>query len=446
MKVLLIGMNHRSAPVELRERFAVGDLGPALEKLADSSEIEEVAILSTCNRVEVVATVSNFDAARHRVIRFFGSEWQPDVALPSASPIEDHLYVHRDGDAISHLFRVTSALDSMVVGEPQILGQVKEAYRLAVDAGVSGPILSRLFQRAFATAKRVRSETRIAEGPVSVARIGVELVGQVFEDLGSKQGLLIGAGEMVEAALVALQGHGLQRAVIANRTLEHAEELAARFGVEAAGLSDLPSILSGSDIVLSSIGGEGPILTREVMESALQKRRGRPMVVIDIGVPRNVASDVDDLESVYLYNIDDLQGIAVSNTEHREREAILADRIVLAEQERFEGWLGALQSVPTIRDLTGRAESLRRAELDRSLDRLGLDEQQREGVEVLTRSLVQKLLHFPVRRLRSEADRDEALAMLEAARVLFGLDETVEGDDMAGDSAIDDAPDSTEET
>ena len=446
MKVLLIGMNHRSAPVELRERFAVGDLEPALEKLAASPEIEEVAVLSTCNRVEVVATVANFEAARHRVIRFFGSEWQPDIVLPGASDIEDHLYVHRDGDAISHLFRVTSALDSMVLGEPQILGQVKDAYRLAVDVGATGPILSRLFQRAFATAKRVRSETRIAEGPVSVARIGVDLVGQGFENLESKQGLLIGAGEMVEAALVALRSQGLQRAVIANRTLAHAEELAARFGAEARGLADLPSLLSGSDIVLSSIGGDGPILTRDVVKEALRKRRGRPMVVIDIGVPRNVASDVDELESVYLYNIDDLQGIAVSNSEQRQREALLADRIVLAEQERFEGWLGALQSVPTIRDLTGRAESLRRAELDRSLDRLGLDEQQREGVELLTRSLVQKLLHFPVRRLRSQADRDEALAMLEAARVLFGLDEPEEADDRAGDSRPGDAPGSTEET
>jgi len=251
---------------------------------------------------------------------------------------------------------------------------------------------------------------------------------------------------MVEAALVALRSHGLRRAVIANRTLEHAEELAARFEAEARRLSDLPSLLSETDIVLSSVGGQEPILTREIMTAALRKRRGRPMVVIDIGVPRNVASDVDDLDSVYLYNIDDLQGIAVSNTEQREREALLADRIVLAEQERFEGWLGALQSVPTIRDLTGRAESLRRAELDRSLDRLDLDERQREGVEVLTRSLVQKLLHFPVRRLRSDTDRDEALAMLEAARVLFGLDEPGEDNDIAGDATTFDAPDSTEET
>lgn len=446
MKILVIGMNHRSAPVELRERFAVDDLGPALEKLAASSEIEEVAILSTCNRVEVIATVSNFEAARHRVIRFFRSEWQPEIPIPRAVVIEDHLYVHRDGDAISHLFRVSSALDSMVVGEPQILGQVKDAYRLAVGAGVSGPVLSRLFQRAFVTAKRVRNETRIAEGPVSVARVGVDLVAQVFEDLVSKQALLIGAGEMVEAALVALQRNGLRRVAIANRTVGRAEELATRFGVEAYGLSDVSALLSDSDIVLTSIGGNEPILTRAAMAEALRNRRGRPVVVIDIGVPRNVASDVDDLDSVYLYNIDDLQGIAASNAEHRDKEALLADRIVLAEQERFEGWLGALASVPTIRDLTGRAELLRRAELDRSLDRLSLDPSQREGVEALTRSLVQKILHFPLKRLKGDSDREEALATLEAARSLFGLDEAAEQGEPSEPPTTRSASDSTEES
>lgn len=423
MNVLVVGMNHRSAPIELRERFAIDDPVPALEKLAASEELEEVAILSTCNRVEVIATAANLEAARHRLVRFFTSEWQSDIDLPGGANIEEHLYIHRDGDAISHLFRVSCALDSMVVGEPQILGQVKDAYRLSVDAGVSGPILSRLFQRAFATAKRVRTETRIAEGPVSVARVGVDLIGQVFEDVGSKQALLIGAGEMVEAALVALQGRGLRRAAIANRTMDNAKELAARFGVTAHGIADLPVLLADSDIVLTSIGGEEPILTRESLATALRKRRGRPMVVIDIGVPRNVASDVDELDSVYLYNIDDLQGIAASNAEERDREALRANRIALAEQERFEGWLGALQAVPTIRDLTQRAETLRLSELDRSLDRLGLDDDQREGIDVMTRSLVMKILHFPLKRLRAESDRAEALAILEAARALFGLDE-----------------------
>ena len=423
MKILLVGMNHRTAPVALRERFAVADPVPMLQKLAASEEIEEVALLSTCNRIELLATTSNALAARHRLLGFFTQEWLADAGGLDPRTAEEALYIHRDEEAVSHLFRVASAIDSMVVGEPQILGQVKDAYRQAVDAGVSGPILARLFQRAFSTAKRVRSETRLAEGPVSVARVGVDLVGQVFERLETKHALLVGAGEMVETALVAMQREGLARVSIANRTRAHAEELARQFGAEAHALDALPALLEEADIVLTSIGGDGPLLSRETIEQSLRGRRSRPMVVIDIGVPRNVDSRVDGLENVYLYNIDDLQEFAALNAEDRLREVARAGRIVQVETERFEGWLAALHAVPTIRHLTARAESLRRTELDRSLDRLDLDDAQREGIETLTRSLVNKLLHFPLRRLRQDSDREEGIAMLEAARTLFGLDE-----------------------
>lgn len=438
MKILLVGMNHRTAPVELRERFAVADPVPVLQKLAASDELEEVAILSTCNRIELLATTSNVEAARHRLLRFFTHEWLGDTGGSHRGAAEGALYIHRDDEAVSHLFRVASAIDSMVVGEPQILGQVKDAYRQAVDAGVSGPILARLFQRAFSTAKRVRNETRLAEGPVSVARVGVDLVGQVFERLETKQALLVGAGEMVETALVAMQREGLTRVSIANRTRAHAEELAQRFGAEAHELEALPSLLEQSDIVLTSIGGDAPLLSREAIERSLQPRRFRPMVVIDIGVPRNVDPDVDELENVYLYNIDDLQELAALNAEDRLREVSRAGRIVQVETERFEGWLAALHAVPTIRHLTARAESLRRSELDRSLERLDLDDAQREGIETLTRSLVSKILHFPLRRLRQNSDREEGIAMLEAARTLFGLDEP---DPLDADSRSSEDPD-----
>ena len=424
MKLVLVGMNHRTAPVEVRERFAIEDPVPVLQKLVDSEDVQEVAILSTCNRVEVIATTVNTDAARHRLIRFFQNEWATESDRDDTVSLEESLYVYQDSEAVAHLFGVASAIDSMVVGEPQILGQVKDAYRMAVESGASGPILSRLFQRSFTTAKRVRTETRMAEGPVSVARVGVEVVGQVFENLESKRALLIGAGEMVETALETLRREGLGHVSIANRTLSHAEELARRFDAHAFSLEDLPSLLEKSDIVLTSVGGDGPILLHADIAESVRRRRSGPMVVIDIGVPRNVDPDVDRIDNVYLYNIDDLQEIAAVNAEDRLREVARARRIVQAEAERFEGWLAALKAVPTIRHLTQRSEDVRQAEVERSMDRLDLSDAQREGVEVLTRSLVSKLLHFPLRNLRQASDREEGIAMLEAARALFGLDES----------------------
>ncbi len=449
MKLLLVGMNHRSAPVEMRERFAIDDPAPALEKLVAGDEIEEAVLISTCNRVEIVVQTPNVEAARHRLVRFFGTEWPAGpqgsggsewATRTHGAAIEDHLYVYRDAEAIAHVFRVASAIDSMVVGEPQILGQVKDAYRHAVDAGSCGPILSRLFQRAFATAKRVRSETRIGHGAVSMARIGVDLVAQVFEDLGSKKALLVGAGEMVEAALAALQGNGLGHATIANRSLERARDLAERFGVTAFGLDALPRLLAEADVVLTSVAVAEPILGVELAREVLARRRGRPVVVIDLGVPRNVAPEVGEIDNVYLYDVDDLQGIASQNAEERQREVARAGRIVSAECQRFEGWLGALEALPTIRDLSARAEALRHAEFERSVARLDLDEEQRAGLETMTRSLVSKLLHHPLTRLRKESDRAEGLALRGAARVLFGLDEPEAGADS---EALDDPADDT---
>lgn len=422
MKILLVGMSHHSAPVELRERFAVSDTRPALLKLLAGDEIEEAVIVSTCNRMEVVATSHQPEAARHHLYRFFERDLSEEAGLAGAYRLSDYLYDYRDGDAVRHLFRVASAVDSMVVGEPQILGQVKDAYREAVEDDACGPVLSRLFQRAFATAKRVKNETRIAERPVSVARVAVELSDQVFESLADKRGLLIGAGEMIETALQALNHEGLRDIAIANRTVAHAEQLAERFGASAHGLDEIDALLSTSDIVLTCIGGGEPILDRQRVEQALQARRNRPIFLIDIGVPRNVHPDVDELDDIYLYNIDDLQEISAANARERRGETIQAEQIVVEEQRRFEGWLVALRAVPTIRHLRSRAEDIRTRELERTAGRLGLDPDQRQGVEALTRSIVNKLMHHPLARLRAESDREEGIAMLEAARSLFGLD------------------------
>lgn len=423
MKILLFGMSHRSAPVEVREQFAVQDHSAALRKLVDSDEIDEAVLVSTCNRVEVVVTTRRPDAARHALFRFFHTELGGDTPIPGGGELDDHVYEYRDLDAVSHVFRVASAIDSMVVGEPQILGQMKDAYRMALETGSCGPLLSRLFQRAFATAKRVKNETRIARRPVSVARVAVELTRQIFEDLGDKRALLIGAGEMIETALFALQREGLGDQRIANRTRGRAEQLAERFRATAHGLDELDELLVSSDIVLSCIGGDGPILTAEHVARSLRARRGRPIFLVDIGVPRNVDPGVNELDNAYLYDIDDLQDVAAANEQERRRESLAGERIVLEEQERFAGWLVALQAVPTIKHLRARAEHVRTSEIERAIGRLGLDEGQREGVEALTRAIVNKLLHPALARLGAQTDREAGLAVLEEARALFGLDD-----------------------
>ena len=439
MKLLLLGMNHRTAPLDLRERLAVEDPGPPLQKLVACEEIDEAVLLSTCNRVEVVALTRSPDAARLRLRSFFRRELGAEQAGLSERSLDEVLYEYRDGEAMRHVMRVAAALDSMVVGEPQILGQAKDAYRAAVECGASGPILDRLFQRAFATAKRVRTDTRIAEGPLSVARVAVALARQIFEDMTGKRALLVGAGEMAELALQALRDAGLASLAVANRSAERAAQLAVAYGATAHGLDELPQLLVESDVVLTSIGGDRPLLRVETLEPALRQRRGRPIFVIDIGVPRNADPAIDRLEDVYRYDIDALAAVASENAEERRREQARAEAIVAEEQQRFEGWFAALRAVPTIRDLRSRVETIRAREVERTLPRLPLDDAGREAVEALTRALVNKILHEPLSRLRREAEREEGMAYLELARLLFGLDEA---EAEAGGAAADRSPDS----
>jgi glutamyl-tRNA reductase len=268
----------------------------------------------------------------------------------------------------------------------------------------------------------VRSETRIAERPVSVARVAVDLARQIFESLAGKSALLVGAGDMGEVALQALLAEGLSDVDVVNRTPERAAELARRFGARAHGLDALPALLERADIVLTSAGGGAPLLAPHDVAAAMRRRQHRPMFVIDIGVPRNVDPAVNEIDAVYLYDLDDLDAVAAANAEQRRREIALAEAIVLEEQQRFDGWLAALNAVPTIRHLRARGEAVRLAELERTLRRLDLSEDQRSAVEELSRRIVNKLLHAPVSRLRAEAEREEGLAYLEAARVLFALD------------------------
>jgi glutamyl-tRNA reductase len=426
VKVLLVGMNHRTAPLEVRERLAVPDPVPVLRKLVGCDEIDEAVLLSTCNRIEVVVLTRNPDAARLRLRSCFRFDLAGDDAFPFAADLESYLYEFLGPDALRHVLRVASSLDSMVVGEPQILGQTKDAYRAAAECGACGPILGRLFQLAFATAKRVRTETQVAALPVSVARVAVDLASQIFEDLSGKHALLVGAGEMTEAALAALREHGLLSVAIANRTPERAAPLAVRFGATAHGLSELPRLLSEADVVLTSIAGDAPLFTPGLVSAALAGRKSRPLFVIDIGVPRNADPALDQLDDVYLYDLDDLAAIADRNAAQRSRDVAKAEAIIEEQQQRFDGWFVALRAVPTIRHLRERVENLRADEVDRALAKLSLPPEQRAAVEALTRSLVNKILHAPVSRLRREAEHEEGIVYLETARVLFDLDENVE--------------------
>jgi len=438
VKILLVGLSHRSAPVELRERFAIDAPEPILAKLVAADEIDEAFLLSTCNRTEALVLTRRPEAARHRLRSLFARELAGEDVSPGA--VEKALYEYTDSRAMQHVFRVAASLDSMVVGEPQILGQVKDAYRAAAGAGATGVILGRLLNRAFATAKRVRSETRIAERPLSVARVAVDLARQIFESLEGKRALLVGAGDMGEIALEALRAEGLRELCVANRTPERARALAERFGARASGFDALPALLEAADVVLTSVGGGEPVLTPQMVAAAMHGRGHRPMFVIDIGVPRNVDPAVNEIAAVYLYDIDDLDRVASANAEQRRREVERAEAIVQEEQQRFDGWLAALRAVPTIRHLRARGEAVRQGELERFLRRNNLGPEQREALEALTRAIVNKLLHAPVSRLRAEAETEEGLAYLEAARVLFALDDPG-APGAEADARVDDAED-----
>ena len=423
--MILLGMNHQSAPIEVRERMAVDDPGPLLQKLVDSDDIEEAALFSTCNRVEVLVLTHSLESARHRLSTFFSRDLARDGQLIDFN-LEEVTYEYHDGDAVSHVLRVASALDSMVVGEPQILGQTKDAYRAAVECGACGPILGRLFQHAFATAKRVKTETRIAERPVSVARVAVDLAKQIFERFEEKRAVLIGAGEMGETALRTLKKHGLESIRIANRTPERAAALAAQFGATAHGLDELDTLIADADVVITSIGGAEPILTLDLATRAMRNRRHRPLFVIDIGVPRNADPAIDAIDNLYRYDLDDLGAVANKNAEQRAREAERGMAIIFEEQQRFDGWFAALRAVPTIRHLRDRAEGIRSRELEKTLARLELSDVELTAVDALTKSIVNKILHAPVSRLKREAEREEGIAYLETVRVLFELDEELD--------------------
>ena len=420
MKFQLIGVNHKTAPVEVRERFAIPEsrLPEALKRLAGHPGVDEGIILSTCNRVEVLAQTKNGTVDLRGFLRDY---FQMDPA-----DYEPHLYEYRESDAVRHLFRVTSSLDSMVVGEPQILGQVKEAYATARAVGAVHSQLDLLLTRAFAVAKRVRTDTRIGAHTVSVAFTAVRLAEQVFTDLKHASVLLIGAGDTIELAARHLAEKQVRRLIVANRTPETAQELAGRHGGYAIALADLPQHLAEADIVISSTAARQPIVTRAMVEQAMAARKRKPMFMVDIAVPRDIEAGVGELPDVYLYGIDDLRQVIDDNLRSRAAAAHEAEAIIDLQVERYMAWRRALTLKNPAVDMRQHAEVYRDEVLGKARAMLAHGKSPDEALAFLANTLTNKLLHHPSARLR-EAALSGDLDLLHAAGRLYGLDEEEAG-------------------
>ena len=435
IRIVNIGMNHETAPVELRECLAKdpAHADRALAMMRELACVKEGMFLSTCNRVEALFTTEQTDEAKGSVIAVLSKLG----GMPSES-LCSNLFTYEDRDAVRHIFRVASSLDSMVIGEPQILGQIKEAYTRATKENTTGVILNRLLHRAFHTAKRVRTETGISDAAVSVSYAAVELAKKIFYDFKGKKVLLIGAGEMAELAARHLLSQGVSAITVANRTFQKAVEVAQVFKGVPVSFEEIGAQLLEADIVISSTAAPGYVITHDQVKGSMKKRRNRPLFFIDIAVPRDVEPEVNDLENVYAYDIDDLKGIIQVNRGQREEEAIKAERIVEEEVIKFEQWLKTLEVVPTIVSLKEKAETIRQAELKKSLSSLGeLSPSQMKSLETLTLSITEKILNDPILFLKKKADRPLGKSYLDTARRLFRLDRE-NGDEVEHGSEQDD--------
>lgn len=405
--LVLIGVNHTTAPVEVRERLAIpaGRLADAIRSLVHHPGIREGIILSTCNRVELLTVQENGSTTQANLLQFL----QDYFAVPPSS-IAPHLYEYREREAVRHLFRVASSLDSMVVGEPQILGQVKESYTVARELGAVSNSLDPLIQRAFTVAKKIRSETQIGSSSVSIASVAVDLARKIFGSLQGKTVLLVGAGKMSELAARHLIQQGASNILVTNRTFERAERIARQFNGQAIAFEALYEQAARADIVITSTGAPQKLFYRSHGQQFLHSRRNRPMFFIDIAVPRDIDPKMNEIEGCFVYDIDDLQQVAAANLADRSREAAAAETIVTQEVEKYEQRIQSRGAVPAIVALQQNAEAIREAELARAAKRLhGLTNEQREAVEALTRSLTAKLLHPQLTALRQAAKSQEIL-------------------------------------
>lgn len=420
VNLIVVGLSHKTAPVEVRERLAFPEtaLAEVCRRIAAEAGVEEVMVLSTCNRVEVYAVAPTTDAGFASVSEFLARQ----TGDHSARGLEAHLYHYPGLDAIGHMFRVAASLDSMLLGEPQILGQFKDAYAAALAAGSTGVVLNKVAKKAISVAKRVRTETRIAENAVSVSYAAVELARKVFGDLSRHRVMLLGAGEMAELALRHLVQAGCHEVTVVNRTPERARRLAEELGGRAVPFEDFPEAMAEADIVLCSTGADHYVVGPEMVARALRARKHRPVLLIDISVPRNVDPEAGRLDDAFLYDIDDLQQVVDANLQERAAEARRAHLIVDEEVDGTARWLRSLEVVPTITALKGHAEAIARAEAEKALARLPhLSERDRAQVAAMAQAIVNKLLHAPFTSLRREAQEKGETDIVDAARRLFAL-------------------------
>ncbi|MDH3713762.1 MAG: glutamyl-tRNA reductase [Gammaproteobacteria bacterium] len=415
MSLLALGLNHKTAPLEVRERvvFAPERLPTALQELSQVRGVSEATIVSTCNRTEIYCDAAH--GANGEIASWLGAFH----AMP-ASDVDPYLFSLADQEAVRHLLRVSSGLDSLVLGEPQILGQIKSAYEIARSNGTIGAQLHRLFQYAFSVAKQVRTDTEIGANPVSVAFSAVSLAKQIFGELDQTTALLIGAGETIELSLRHLQAQGLGAAIVANRTLTRAQALATSDNASAVTLAALPDVLGQADLIISSTASQLPILGKGAVERALKERKHRPMLLVDIAVPRDIEPQVSELDDIFLYTVDDLQTVIEENLASRREAATLAEEIIDGQVDRFMIWLRSLDSVGRIREYRQQAEALRVDVQSRALVMARQGKTTEEIVEFVGKTLLNKLLHTPTRRMR-QAGEDGEQDLLRAAQELFGL-------------------------
>ncbi len=418
MDILVVGINHRTGPVELREKLAIsqGEAKGFYSKLLDYQRVREALILSTCNRVEVYSW-ANKGGEDHII-----STLEEVKGVP-AQEIMPCLYIYRGEEAVKHVFMVASSLDSMVIGEPQIVGQVKDAFESALTSNATGVILNQLMKKALSVSKRVRTETGIGESAVSVSYAAVELAKKIFGDLANRRAMLVGAGEMAELAAQHLVHQGVSHLIVVNRTPSKAHELAQRLKGEAAGMDLLEAKLIEVDIVITSTGAPQTIISRETVQRAMKERKRRPIFFIDIAVPRDVDSEVQRVENVYLYDIDDLEQVVEENRKRREKEAAKAEAIVEQEVERFFQWLRGQEVVPVIVSLRNWCEEIRLRELEKAKARLRLNGKEAKALEALTAAIVNKILHPPLSYLKDASARGEGEKIAKLVRELFSLEE-----------------------
>ena len=424
MHIVVVGLSHKTAPVEIREKlsFPSQTIGEPLNRLCSSYGINEGVIISTCNRVEVFAVTREFEKGLWQVKKFLS-----DYHNIPLQELDEHLYSHTSEDAVKHLFRVCSGLDSMVLGEPQILGQAKDSYGYSLQHHTAGVIINKLFHKAFSVAKRIRTETKIGSNAVSISYAAVELAKKIFSSLTDKTVMLIGAGEMAELAAKHLLSNGVQEILVANRTYEKAVEMARGFKGTPIMFREFTHYLKRVDIVIVSTAAPKYIIHPEQIEDVIKERKNRPMFFIDISVPRNVDPQINNIDNIYLYNVDDLQGVVAANLKERAKEAQAAEVIINEEIDKFYRWVKSLDVVPTIVALKKRFEDIRKGEIEKALSMMNaLNEKDKEAIDAMTKAIINKIVHNPVAHLKKEADKVEGDFYIEAARRLFDLDKEEE--------------------